>query len=168
MIKDEEILLDINLITSSDYENFTSQVESSLSNITGKLKKRIMICVIELIQNNIIHNMASAMSIRIFSINKKIKIESTQALSEEKLTKLKKHIDYINNMDLSTLDNIRRSNLTNTENIQSDSAGNGLITCRLKSTEIIDLKTNITKQKNKIDNKNNEITIIITFDITHD
>ncbi|MDR2010624.1 MAG: DUF6272 family protein [Bacteroidales bacterium] len=138
MTSKEKILLDLTFKENNDYSDFHLVISEKLKHLELSLRKKIIICSVELIQNNHKHNNGE-MKIEIYAENENIFIESCQKVSDEKLLLIKNIIEKINTLSVPELKKLYRNNLTGCkENI---STGNGLIICKLKSLNNIYIDT---------------------------
>ena len=134
----EQILFTCEFKNQEDYIDFNLKIESGLKDLNKKQLKKILICSTELIQNNIIHNFSSPSIFEISKNNNSIIIEYSQIIDEVQFLKLDALINTINNIDLISIKDKIKNNITN--NLKNVSCGNGLMTCRLKSENTINVQ----------------------------
>ena len=106
-------------------------IESQLAEIEKTLRKRIVSCAIELIQNNLIHNSGNGIVVKAYESDNKITLNTYRKLSDANAIILQNKILDINNKDTFQLKELFKQNLNNESATQG--TGNGLILCRLKS-----------------------------------
>ena len=131
-------ILSLHISAESDCENIVETLESQLQEIDKPLRKRIISCAIELLQNNIIHNKGNGIEISVAETDDCIKFNTTRKLDEKSATFLSNKIQEINNISIDNLKELFKKNLS-AENL-SQGTGNGLILCRLKSDSDIETK----------------------------
>ena len=112
-------------------ENMIETIESQLAEIEKPLRKRIVSCAIELIQNNIIHNSGNEIVVKAYESDNQITLNTYRKLSDANAIILQNKILDINNKDIFQLKELFKQNLNNESATQG--TGNGLILCRLKS-----------------------------------
>lgn len=134
----EQILFKHEFNLTDDYRDFNLIIESVIKNHKLDSGKKIVICSTELIQNNIIHNNSSPSIIEISSNYNSTIIEYSQTVIAEQFLKISSLIDTINNNDLITIKDKIKNNIMNDSN--NSSCGNGLMICRLKSGNIINVQ----------------------------
>ena len=155
MLLSDEILFYTLALSPKDLDSFIEKASVKLSHINIKLRKRLISCSIELIQNNFIHNQ-SELTLLIIDKGNYYTIEITQMIDTLQYKNLKEHLDTINKMSQDELKEKHKNNLiSNTLN----STGNGLIFCRLKSENMINLSfvndmNKIALKFNKYENHN--------------
>ncbi len=146
---ENKILLKISLDSEDDYLNFRFVAEKALVELDFRLKKKLLICLTELIQNNIIHNQSSTCQIEVYSSDNQIFIKSKQRLSFENIKNIENKLSLINRMSIPDLEALKRINIIKAVEENRVSPGNGLIICRIKSENKIDLNIiNGTKKNN--------------------
>ena len=106
-------------------------IESQLAEIEKSLRKRIVSCAIELIQNNIIHNGGSEIVVKAYESDNQITLNTYRKLNHSSTIILQNKILDINNKSIIQLKELFKQNLNNESATQG--TGNGLILCRLKS-----------------------------------
>lgn len=106
-------------------------IESQLAEIEKPLRKRIVSCAIELIQNNIIHNSRNEIVVKAYESDSQITLNTYRKLNDSDAIFLRNKILYINSKNTIQLKEIFKQNLNNESATQG--TGNGLILCRLKS-----------------------------------
>ena len=106
-------------------------IESQLAEIKKPLRKRIVSCAIELIQNNIIHNSGNEIVVKAYESDSQITLNSYRKLNDSDAIFLRNKILDINNKNTIQLKELFKQNLNNESATQG--TGNGLILCRLKS-----------------------------------
>ena len=111
-------------------------IESQLAEIERPLRKRIVSCAIELIQNNIIHNSGNEILVNAYESDNQITLNTYRKLSDANAIILQNKILDINNKSIFQLKELFKQNLNNESATQG--TGNGLILCRLKSDSEID------------------------------
>ena len=131
-------ILSLHFSTESDCENIVETLENQLQEIDKPLRKRIISCVIELLQNNTIHNHSNGIDISVAEIDDCIKLNTIRKLDEKSAKFLNNKIQEINNISTDNLKELFKKNLS-TENLEQGT-GNGLILCRLKSDYDIETK----------------------------
>lgn len=119
-------------------ENMIETIESQLAEIEKPLRKRIVSCTIELIQNNIIHNNGTEIVVKAYESNDQITLNTYRKLNDSNALILRNKILDINNKSIIQLKELFKQNLNNESATQG--TGNGLILCRLKSDS--DIYTN--------------------------
>ncbi len=137
-----EILLSITPETNEDYENFRFLTESAFEGFPINLRKKLLFCITELIQNNYIHNRGNKSEIMVYRTNKQVIIESKQEVSKDNYLKIEKQVQQINNMDISALEELKINNIKESSEKKQVSPGNGLLTCRIKSGNLISININ--------------------------
>ncbi|MBO4875910.1 MAG: hypothetical protein J5542_11460 [Bacteroidales bacterium] len=113
-------------------------MESQLQEIDKPLRKRIISCAIELLQNNSIHNNSNEIDISVTETDANIKLNTARKLDEKCAKFLNNKIQEINNISIGNLKELFKKNLS-AENL-TQGTGNGLILCRLKSDTAIETK----------------------------
>lgn len=106
-------------------------IESQLAETGKPLRKRIVSCAIELIQNNIIHNSGNEIVVNAYESDNQITLNTYRKLSDASTSILQNKILDINNKSTFQLKELFKHNINNESTIQG--TGNGLILCRLKS-----------------------------------
>lgn len=128
----------IDLFFPENKDNYINLIEKGLVYCPELIRKKILICSTEIIQNNIIHNKNrftnSYFSINFTRINNKFYTNYTQILEKKTAKILIEKIDLVNSKSLEELKEIYENNILEENN---NSAGNGLITCKLKSKNSI-------------------------------
>ena len=122
----------------NDCENIVETLESKLQEIDKTLRKRIISCAIELLQNNTIHNKGNGIDISVIESDGRIKLKTARKLDRECGKFLIDKIQEINNISTDNLKELFKKNLSS-ENLEQGT-GNGLILCRLKSDTDIETK----------------------------
>ena len=112
-------------------ENMIETIESQLAEIEKPLRKRIVSCAIELIQNNIIHNSRNEIVVKAYESDSQITLNTYRKLNDSNAILLQDKILDINNKIIFQLKELFKQNLNN--EISTQGTGNGLILCRLKS-----------------------------------
>ncbi len=120
------------IINKTNYSQLNSIISELLSieDIQKSIRKKITVCILEIVQNNCIHNDNEDLIIQILK-NKTIKIVFTHKFSIENYLKLKNHIQKINSFSIEELKDIKIQNIIS--QTKKKSTGNGLIICRIKS-----------------------------------
>ena len=143
-------ILEIDFITNRDYDLFFDTINAEISSITNIKKsflKKLIICSIELIQNNIIYNNKAVSRLELYSIADFFILDYIQTTNKLKFQNLANKIDNINKMDFDNID------LKIKENIEKpkfkSGSGNGLLTCRLKTKNQLYLELLDAKNENK-------------------
>ncbi|MBR4584960.1 MAG: hypothetical protein IKO34_14275 [Bacteroidales bacterium] len=113
-------------------------MENKLQEIDKPLRKRIISCAIELLQNNTIHNHGNGIDISVTEMNDCIKLKTARELDIKSINFLNYKIQEINNISIDNLKELFKKNLS-AENLEQGT-GNGLILCRLKSDSDIETK----------------------------
>lgn len=131
-------ILSLHISTGNDCENIVETLESKLQEIDKPLRKRIISCAIELLQNNTIHNKGNGIDISVIETNDCIKLKTARKLDEISTNYLNNKIQEINNISRVNLKELFKKNLSS-ENLEQGT-GNGLILCRLKSDSDIETK----------------------------
>ncbi len=129
-------ILSLHISAESDCENIVETLESKLQKIDKPLRKRIISCAIELLQNNSIHNKSNGIDISVIESNDCIELKTARKLDEISANYLNNKIQEINNIDTNNLKELFKKNLSS-ENLEQGT-GNGLILCRLKSDSDIE------------------------------
>lgn len=111
--------------------NFTDTIDESLSHLCKNIRKRIVSCAIELIQNNLIYNTDKEIVVEISENEDFYILHTTRKSDNDTCRMLIAKIKEINATGHETLkkrftDNLMRDN-------QQAGTGNGLILCKLKS-----------------------------------
>ena len=106
-------------------------IESQLAEIGKSLRKRIVSCAIELIQNNIIHNSGNEIVVKAYESDSQITLNTYRKLNDANTITIQSKILDINNKNTIQLKELFKQNLNNESATQG--TGNGLILCRLKS-----------------------------------
>ena len=128
-------------VTAQNRDNYANTLENSLSGLDIKVRKRIIICCIELIQNNLKYNQAENINIEISRQGNKLTVNTFRKMSPS-----------INERETSEWQVKYQNNIC--KEISSESTGNGLIICKLKSSN--DIITNI---------ENNILEISLNFEL---
>ena len=131
-------ILSLHFSAGSDCENIVETLESKLQEIDKPLRKRIISCAIELLQNNTIHNKGNGIDISVIESDGCIKLKTARELDEISANYLNNKIQEINNISIGNLKELFKKNLS-AENL-TQGTGNGLILCRLKSDSDIETK----------------------------
>ena len=131
-------ILSLHISAESDCENIVETLESKLQEIDKPLRKRIISCAIELLQNNSIHNKSNGIDISVIESNDCIKLKTARKLDIKSINFLNYKIQEINNISIDNLKELFKKNLS-AENLEQGT-GNGLILCRLKSDSDIETK----------------------------
>ena len=131
-------ILSLHFSAGSDCENIVETLESQLQEIDKPLRKRIISCAIELLQNNSIHNNSNGIDISVTESDHCIKLNTARKLDEKSAIFLNGKIQGINNISADNLKELFKKNLS-AENL-TQGTGNGLILCRLKSDTDIETK----------------------------
>lgn len=113
-------------------------MESQLQEIDKPLRKRIISCAIELLQNNTIHNHGNGIDISVTETDNCIKLNTARKLDEKSANFINNKIQEINNISIANLKELFKKNLS-AENL-TQGTGNGFILCRLKSDSDIETK----------------------------
>lgn len=160
-----KILIDRTFSTAEDYENLIAILDPAISLVPSAFKKKVLICCTELIQNNHIHNPGTEISLLIFTVGHLLKIEATQIVTENVLNLISEKIKKLNALSIEELTLLYRENLTTSETIRhqgQQTTGNGLITCRLKSQNPLQL---ILINSNQNTEYRKQIMISLTFNL---
>lgn len=131
-------ILSLHFSAGSDCENIVETLENKLQEIDKPLRKRIISCAIELLQNNTIHNKGNGMDISVIKTDDCIILNTTRKLDEKSANYLNNKIQEINNISINNLKELFKKNLS-AENLEQGT-GNGLILCRLKPDSYIETK----------------------------
>lgn len=131
-------ILSLHISAGNDCENIVETLENKLQEIDKPLRKRIISCAIELLQNNSIHNNSNGIDISVIESNDCIKLKTTRKLDEISANYLNNKIQEINNISVVNLKVLFKKNLSS-ENLEQGT-GNGLILCRLKSDSDIETR----------------------------
>ena len=131
-------ILSLHFSAGSDCENIVETLESKLQEIDKPLRKRIISCAIELLQNNTIHNKGNGIDISIIEMGNCIRLNTARKLDEKSAIFINNKIQEINNISIDNLKELFKKNLS-AENLEQGT-GNGLILCRLKSDTAIETK----------------------------
>lgn len=136
------------IINKNNYSQLNSIISELVStkDIPKSIRKKISVCILEIVQNNCIHNNNEDLIIQILK-NKTIKIVFTHKLIIDNYLKLKNHIQEINSFSIEELKNIKIHNIISQS--KKKSTGNGLIICRIKSGNPIILE-DLNKESNII------------------
>ncbi|MDD3859345.1 MAG: DUF6272 family protein [Bacteroidales bacterium] len=130
--------LEINFNNDQDYDNLRNILENNFSDLNLKTRKKLLIIATELIQNNIIHNNSKPCFIKIIKKTDHLILEITQETDKDKLGTITDKISSINNWSTKKLKEIYRKNITDSLDKR---VGNGLILCRIKSENLIEIKS---------------------------
>jgi hypothetical protein len=103
-----------------------------------------LIIATELVQNNIIHNNSNPCVLKIYENYDDIILEITQEINKTQLEIILNKISCINNYSDETLKDIYKKNIVNSSEKR---VGNGLILCRIKSGNIIEIKSEESSDK---------------------
>lgn len=147
----DKILFELEVSKEKNSDSFIEQIDAKLSNLKKQLKKRIIGCCIELIQNNLKHN-SSVANLLIIKDSDTIKVKISQDLNETESNRIIKIIDSINDKSEQELKDIYQSNIKK-NNFDKLNTGNGLIYCRIKSKKSIE-----------VNYKGNKLEISLKFD----
>ena len=131
-------ILSLHFSAGSDCENIVETMENKLQEIDKPLRKRIISCAIELLQNNTIHNHGNGIDISVTESDNCIRLNTARKLDEKSANFLNNKIHEINNISIDNLKELFKKNLSAENLIQG--TGNGLILCRLKSDSDIETK----------------------------
>ena len=131
-------ILSLHISAGSDCENIVETLESIPQEIDKPLRKRIISCAIELLQNNFIHNHGNGIDISVIESDGCIKLKTARKLDKISVNYLNNKIQEINNIDTNNLKELFKKNLSS-ENLEQGT-GNGLILCRLKSDSDIETR----------------------------
>ena len=131
-------ILSLHFSAESDCDNIVETLENQLQEIDKPLRKKIISCTIELLQNNTIHNKGNGIDISVTETDGCIRLNTTRKLDEKSAIFLSNKIQEINNISTDNLKELFKRNLS-AENL-SQGTGNGLILCRLKSDTDIETK----------------------------
>ena len=131
-------ILSLHISAGNDCENIVETLESQLQEIKKPLRKRIISCAIELLQNNSIHNHGNGIDISVIESDGCIKLKTARKLDKISANYLNNKIQEINNIDTNNLKKLFKKNLSS-ENLEQGT-GNGLILCRLKSDSDIETR----------------------------
>lgn len=131
-------ILSLHISAESDCENIVETLENKLQEIDKPLRKRIISCAIELLQNNTIHNKGNGIEISVTESDDCVKLNTARKLDEKSTKFLNDKIQEINNISIDNLKELFKKNLS-AENLEQGT-GNGLILCRLKSESDIETK----------------------------
>lgn len=137
-MQNTKTILSLYISSESDCENIVETLESKLQEIDKPLRKKIISCAIELLQNNTIHNHGNGIDISVTEMNGCIKLNTARKLDEKSVNFLNNKIQEINNISIDNLKELFKKNLS-AENLEQGT-GNGLILCRLKSDSDIETK----------------------------
>ena len=130
-----KIIIKINTKQENNPDVFGELLLQKLNFITPLgLKKKIISCSIELIQNNLKHNAESANFI-ISEHEKHYLIKIKESVKNELYLKLLSKINTINSKSVDSIKEQYQTNLTK----DNQNTGNGLIFCRLKSENTISI-----------------------------
>ena len=131
----EKILIIINNNADANISNIIDTIEQTIHKLDNKtITKKIMSCSIELIQNNAIHNKNNPSEIIIIETENTIDLKVSQSLLDDDAQKILRIIKSINKKNIEELKHLYRQNLIGDQ----EKTGNGLISCRLKSENIIE------------------------------
>ena len=133
-----KIILSLHFSAESECENIVETLERKLQEIDKPLRKRIISCAIELLQNNTIHNKGNGIDISVTETNNCIRLYTARKLDEKNAKFLNNKIQEINNISSDNLKELFKKNLS-AENLEQGTR-NGLILCRLKSDTDIETK----------------------------
>ncbi len=131
-------ILSLHFSAGSDCENIVETLENKLQEIDKPLRKRIISCAIEFLQNNTIHNKGNGIEISVTESDDCVKLNTARKLDAKSANLLNNKIQEINNISIDNLKDLFKKNLS-AENL-SQGTGNGLILCRLKSDSDIETK----------------------------
>ncbi len=133
--------------TTENKENFVEILENNLQGIDKSVRKRIILCTIELIQNNLIYNQNEAIQISIIENSCEIQLQTKRKILQSEAENLIKKIVEVNSYNNQFLKDLYLENLKS-ENANT-STGNGLIVCKYKSDGDIfaDYQNNILEIK---------------------
>ena len=81
-------------------ENMIETIESQLAEIEKPLRKRIISCAIELIQNNIIHNSRNEIVVKAYESDNQITLNTYRKLNDSNAIFLQDKILDINNKSI--------------------------------------------------------------------
>ncbi len=153
----KEIIFELETLSENIANDFANLLITNLSSIYPiSLKKKIIACSIELIQNNLIHNNQNA-SLKILENSYNYYINIIELIDKEHFEKLKQSINRINNSQTNILREKYLLNLsTNKKN-----TGNGLLFCSLKSKNNI-----IIENQNFYKSEVTNMSITIKFNKT--
>ncbi len=129
----ESIIYRLTIKQEKTPEDFADLLIENLSNISPKtLRKRIISCCIELIQNNLKHNHDIA-NLSISESQTSFIVVISEKNNYDAIELLQTKIEHINKTSICNL----RENFTKNLEKETKNTGNGLISCRLKSSNII-------------------------------
>lgn len=134
-------ILTIDFSSNSDYDSFFDIITNKINSIEDVEKpylKKIIICAIELIQNNIIHNCKEVSRLEIYKKDNFIILDYVQSTDKQKFENLVKHIKFVNELNFENISLKIKGNIENTKS--NLGSGNGLLTCRLKTKNFVNIK----------------------------
>jgi transcriptional regulator of heat shock response len=128
-----QLIFELSTNNENAKDNFAQILIDKLEIITPTtIKKKIITCCIELIQNNLKYNSYPA-TLQIIEYREFFIINIIETIKKDPFIKTSQIINRINETDLTTLKNIYNNNLDSI----NENTGNGLILCRLKSHDKI-------------------------------
>ena len=139
-----KLILELCVSDKENNDNFADIIDKSLSQASKAIRKRIVSCAIELIQNNLIYNNKGEIIIEVFESEESYFLNTSRKIDYEVAKILKNKISAINSTEREQL---KKMFLENLDKNTSGSTGNGLILCRLKSDDII----NVTETTDKLE-----------------
>lgn len=128
-------ILSLCVSESKNRENFTDIIDESLSQLDKTIRRRIVSCAIELIQNNLKYNTSEDIIVELTEEDGTYLLNTSRNLDQETCNMLIEKIEEINSTEHETLKRRFLSNLDKDDT--ASSTGNGLILCRLKSDDVI-------------------------------
>ncbi|MDD2385583.1 MAG: DUF6272 family protein [Bacteroidales bacterium] len=134
MKHEEKILCYYETTQNADAGAFVALVSEQLSNLKTKIKKRIILSAVELLQNNLIYNNKNAAIFQVIETTSDYIVEIKQAMETAMIENIIKQLKNINEIEVVDLQGIYQKNLSTTSN----STGNGHVFCRIKSENPID------------------------------
>ncbi len=138
MKHEEKILCHYEINQSTDAGDFISLLSEYLTSLKTKLKKRIILSVLELVQNKIIYNNKNAATIQVIETYSYYIVKIRQYMETTMVENLINQLKNTNNIETSDLKGVYQENLLKA----LPTTGNGHIFCRIKSENPIDFYIN--------------------------
>lgn len=148
MFNKDYILFDWSGSRISNYQELFSAVNDKLEFLSKKTTKSIIFCLIELVQNAEKYSL-SDFNIRLLKHTDSLILEISNITDNKDADKLLSRYNYLINLDYEEIKYEYRNNILVKENKSSNSVGNGIITCLLKSDKQMQVLINNIKSNQK-------------------
>ncbi len=162
MNKAEHIIFEWSGSEIPNYNNLIHSIEKSLSQFPKTIRKKIILCSIELVQNILLHNDEPDILINISNNNREIVLTVANTTTNKKAGHIITHFNNVNKLNLKELKDLYILNLQKKHKTDDFSVGNGIILCLLKS------KKNMEISVNPISDLKKQVLINMYFDYEKD